>query len=126
MSKTIIKTDKAPAAIGPYSQATAANGIMFVSGQIPLDPETGELVKGDIKAAAHMCLKNVKAILEEAGSGLDNVLKTVVYLKSMDDFAAVNEVYAQYFTGDYPARACFAVAALPKDADVEIEAIASL
>jgi 2-iminobutanoate/2-iminopropanoate deaminase len=123
MSKEIIATKEAPGAIGPYSQAVKVNGFVYTSGQIPLDPATGELVT-DIKLATKRSLDNLKAILEEAGTSLDKVIKTVVFLKNMDDFAAVNEVYATYFTSNPPARSCVAVAKLPKDAVVEIEAVA--
>ena len=123
MRKEIIETKEAPGAIGPYSQAIKVNGMVFTSGQIPLDPATGEL-ETDIKLATKRSLENLKAILEEAGTSLDKVVKTVVFLKNMDDFAAVNEVYATYFTVNPPARSCVAVAMLPKDAVVEIEAVA--
>jgi len=126
MSNNVVSTSSSPAAIGPYSQAICANGFIFVSGQLPVDPKTGELVKGDVKAAVKMSIKNVKSILEAAGSSLDNVVKTTVYLKSMDDFEAMNEVYASHFTGNYPARVCFSVKSLPRDAEVEIEAIATV
>lgn len=124
MSKEVIKTAKAPGAIGPYSQGIKAGNLIFTSGQIPINPATGELVNDDIKKAAVQVFENLKAILEEAGSSLDNAVKTVVYLKDINDFGAVNEVYASYFTGDYPARSCFQVAKLPKDALLEIEVIA--
>lgn len=121
--KDIINTTKAPGAIGPYSQATGVGRLVFVSGQLPIDMATGELVS-EIKGATKASLDNVKAILEEAGTSMENVLKTTVLLKDINDFAAVNEVYGQYFTKDCPARACFAVGKLPKDALVEIEVIA--
>lgn len=123
MVKTL-HTDKAPAAVGPYSQATEVNGFIFTSGQIPLIPETGELVSDDIKKATARSLDNIKAILEEAGSSLDNVLKVNIFLDDVNDFAAVNEVYAEYFTEHKPARSCVEVANLPKKALIEIEAIA--
>jgi 2-iminobutanoate/2-iminopropanoate deaminase len=123
MSKEIIETKEAPGAIGPYSQAVKVNGLVYTSGQIPLDPATGELVT-DVKLAAKRSLDNLKAVLEAAGTSLDKVVKTVVFLKNMDDFAAVNEVYATYFTSNPPARSCVAVAKLPKDAVLEIEAVA--
>jgi 2-iminobutanoate/2-iminopropanoate deaminase len=125
MSKEIISTKDAPGAIGPYSQAIKVNGFVYTSGQIPLDPATGELVT-DVKLAAKRSLDNLKAVLEAAGSSLDKVVKTVVFLKNMDDFGAVNEVYATYFTENPPARSCVAVAKLPKDAVLEIEAVAAL
>lgn len=121
--KDIINTTKAPGAIGPYSQATGVGRLIFVSGQLPIDMATGELVN-EIKGATKASLDNIKAILEEAGTSMDNVLKTTVLLKDINDFAAVNEVYGKYFTKDCPARACFAVGKLPKDALVEIEVIA--
>ncbi|MFR2892307.1 RidA family protein [Peptoniphilus grossensis] len=123
MVKTL-HTDKAPAAVGPYSQATEVNGFIFTSGQIPLIPETGELVSDDIKKATARSLDNIKAILEEAGSSLDKVLKVNIFLDDVNDFVAVNEVYAEYFTEHKPARSCVEVANLPKKALIEIEAIA--
>lgn len=123
MVKTL-HTDKAPAAVGPYSQATEVNGFIFTSGQIPLIPETGELVSDDIKKATARSLDNIKAILEEAGSSMEKVLKVNIYLDDVNDFAAVNEVYAEYFTEHKPARSCVEVANLPKKALIEIEAIA--
>ncbi|MFD3156810.1 RidA family protein [Haloimpatiens sp. FM7330] len=126
MKKKIINTKNAPSAIGPYSQAVKIGDLVYTSGQLPIDNSTGKLINDDIKKAAEMSLKNVKAILEEAGTSLDNVIKTLVFVKDMDDFAAVNEVYGQFFTDNYPARSCFQVAKLPKDALVEIEVIATL
>ena len=124
--KTIVSTDKAPAAIGPYSQGIKAGNLLFTSGQIPLDPATGTFPDG-IQAQAHQSLTNVKAILAEAGVSMDQVIKTTVFLKDMNDFAAMNEVYATFFTeGNYPARSAVEVARLPKDVLVEIEAIAQL
>ena len=120
----ILHTDKAPAAVGPYSQATEVNGFIFTSGQIPLIPETGELVSEDIKKATARSLDNIKAILEEAGSSLEKVLKVNIFLDDINDFAAVNEVYAEYFNTHKPARSCVEVANLPKKALIEIEAIA--
>ncbi|MBQ1376860.1 MAG: RidA family protein [Lachnospiraceae bacterium] len=122
--KEIIATEKAPAAIGPYSQATAAHGLVFVSGQLPADPETGAF-PDDIQGQTRQSLENVKSILEARGLSMANILKTTVYLQHMSDFAAMNEVYASFFEGDYPARAAFEVAALPKGALVEIEAVAA-
>jgi 2-iminobutanoate/2-iminopropanoate deaminase len=118
-----VTSNAAPAAIGPYSQAIIENDFIFTSGQIPLVPETGEIVNGGIKEQAEQVIKNLKAVLTAAGSGLTGVVKTTCFLTDMGDFAAFNEVYAQYFTGK-PARSCVAVLALPKGAKVEIEAVA--
>ncbi|MFO7320687.1 MAG: RidA family protein [Chloroflexota bacterium] len=126
MSKNAIQTDKAPAAVGPYSQAIVANGMVFTAGQVPLDPSTGKLVEGDIRAQTTQVLKNVQAVLEAAGSSLDKVVKTTVFLKDLNDFAAMNETYAQFFTNQPPARSTVQVARLPLDALVEIETIALL
>ncbi|MBV7274133.1 RidA family protein [Clostridium sp. PL3] len=123
MEKTIISTKAAPGAVGPYSQAVKAGNLVFTSGQLPLNPTTGELVGNDVKKAAEQSLENVKAILEAAGTSLDKVIKTTVFVKNMSDFAAVNEVYAKYFQKDMPARSCVQVV-LPKDALVEIEVVA--
>lgn len=123
--KTIVETANAPKAIGPYSQAVLHNGILYVSGQIPLDPATGELAADDIAAQTARVLENLKAILEAAGSSLDRVLKTTVYLRDMAEFPRMNEVYAKYFTANWPARATVEVARLPKDVRVEIDCIAS-
>ena len=124
MDKIIISTIKAPAALGPYSQAVKVGNMLYTSGQLALNAATGEFVNDDIKKATAQSLDNVKAILEEAGTSLDKVVKTLVFLKDMNDFAAMNEVYAQYFTENPPARSCVEVAKLPKDALVEIEVIA--
>ena len=121
----IIHTEKAPAAIGPYSQAVQAGNLLFVSGQIPVDPATGNFAGDDITTQAHQSLTNVKNILEAAGYTLADVVKTTVLLDDMANFAAVNAVYSQYFTENCPARACFAAKALPKGALVEIEAVAA-
>ena len=121
----IIHTTKAPAAIGPYSQAIRAGGMVYTSGQIPLDPQTGLMVEGGIQQQALRAIENLAAVLEAAGSGLDRVVKTTCFLKNMGDFAAFNEVYAAHFTGN-PARSCIEVSALPKGALVEIEAIAEI
>ena len=118
-----IHTEKAPAAVGPYSQAIEVNGMVYTSGQIPLDPVTGELVEGDVQVQAHQVFKNLTAVLEEAGTSMDKAVKTLCFLDDMADFAAFNEVYAQYFT-EKPARSCFAVKALPKGALCEVEVIA--
>lgn len=122
--KTCIATDTAPQAIGPYSQAVEAGGFLFVSGQIPLDPASGEMVEGGIEAQTAQVLENLQAILIAAGASLTDVVKTTVYLKEMGDFARVNEVYVRYFAEDCPARVCVAVSDLPKGALVEIDVIA--
>lgn len=123
--RKIVATEKAPAAIGPYAQANIIDNLIFTSGQIPLDPATGKLVEGSIEVQAHQAFKNLQAILEEAGSGLDKIVKTTCFLTNMDDFAKVNEVYASYFAnGVYPSRSALQVAKLPMGAIVEIEAIA--
>ena len=124
--KTIVSTSEAPAAIGPYSQAVKANGFVFVSGQIPIDPATGSFAAEDVVGQTRQCLVNLSAILKAAGSSLEKVVKATVYLQDINDFAAVNEEYAAFFTNEPPARAAFGVAALPKGALVEIEAIAIL
>jgi len=122
--REIIKTECAPAAIGPYSQAVRANGFIFASGQIPLDPQTGEFVGGGVAEQTEQVMRNLRAVLEAAGSGLDRIVKTTVFLADMNDFAAMNEVYGRYFTENPPARATVQAARLPRDARVEIEAIA--
>lgn len=122
--KKCIATDRAPQAIGPYSQAVEAGGFLFVSGQIPLAPATGEMVQGGIEAQTARVLDNLQAILIAAGASLTDVVKTTVYLKDMGDFARVNEVYARYFPEECPARVCVAVSDLPKGALVEIDVIA--
>jgi len=122
--KKIIATEKAPKAIGPYSQAVIHNGVAYLSGQIPLDPATGQLVAGDVVAQAERVLENLKAVLEACGSSFDQVLKCTVYVKDMGDFPNVNEVYGRYFPSNPPARATVEVARLPRDVKVEIEAIA--
>ena len=119
-----ISTSGAPGAIGPYSQGVRAGNTIYVSGQLPADPATGALVEGDIQAKTRRALENVRAILQEAGAGMGDVVKVTVYLKDMASFAAMNEAYAEYFSEPYPARAAFAVAELPKDADLEIECVA--
>ena len=121
----VINTTKAPAAIGPYSQAIAANGLLFTSGQIPVDPTTGRVVEGGIESQARMVMKNLKAVLLEADVDFSAVVKTTCFISSMDDFAAFNSVYSQYFTSDAkPARSCVAVKTLPKGALVEVEVVA--
>ena len=122
--KERISTEQAPAAIGPYSQGIRAAGLVVTSGQLPIDPATGAFAGTDIAAQTRQSLKNVQAVLEAAGSSLDKVLKTTVFLKDMGDFAAMNEVYASFFPGEAPARSAVEVARLPKDALVEIEALA--
>ena len=124
--KEIISTDKAPAAIGPYSQAVKVGNRLFTSGMIPIDPATNTLVEGGIEVQAERALENVKALLEASGTSMDKVIKTVVFIKNMDDFAKVNEIYAKYFTSDFPARSCVEVARLPKDVLIEMEAIAEI
>lgn len=124
--KEIVHTEKAPAALGPYSQGINIGNLIFTSGQLPIDPENGEMVSDDIKKAAERCILNLKAVLEAADYSLKNVIKTTVFIKNMDDFAAVNQVYGEYFTDNYPARSCVEVSRLPKDALVEIEAVAEV
>ena len=122
--KQIIQTNNAPQAIGPYSQAVMANGTLYVSGQIPVVPATGAIISDKVEDQARQVMENVKAVVEAAGLTLDNVVKTTVFIKNMDDFGKINAVYAQYFQENCPARACVEVARLPKDVQVEIEAIA--
>ncbi|HEY7339642.1 MAG TPA: RidA family protein [Ktedonobacterales bacterium] len=124
MTRTRVSTTSAPAALGPYSQAIALDGMVFASGQIALDPASGQLVEGDVQAQTHRVLQNLTAVLETAGSSLGNVVKTTVFLTSMSNFTAMNEVYATYFGDEPPARSTVAVAELPRGAQVEIEAIA--
>jgi 2-iminobutanoate/2-iminopropanoate deaminase len=126
MAKSIIQTKEAPAAIGPYSQAIKAGNLLFVSGQIPIDPETGTVIIGGIEAATHRVMKNIEAILEAAECNFDNVVKTTIFIKNMDDFSKINAVYASYFSGKYPARETVEVSRLPKDVEIEISVIASL
>lgn len=126
MTKVIIATENAPKAIGPYSQAVAYNGVLYCSGQIPLDPGTGAIIEGDVSDQTERVLENLKAVLEAAGSSLEKVLKTTVYIKDMTEFGKINEVYARYFGASLPARATVEVARLPRDAKVEIEAIAAI
>lgn len=125
MMKKVISTDQAPKAIGPYSQAIECNGLLFVSGQIPIDPSTGAIVDGDIKIQTRRVLQNITAILEAAGYQLDDVIKCTVLMADMNDFAAMNEIYGEFFTNNKPARAAFGVVQLPMKAKVEIECIAS-
>jgi 2-iminobutanoate/2-iminopropanoate deaminase len=121
-----VSSPQAPPAIGPYSQAIRAGSLLFVSGQIPLDPDTGKMVEGDLAAQTHRIFKNLGAILAAAGASFDNVVKTTVYLADMNDFPAMNEIYATYFSSPAPARATVQAARLPRDARVEIDLIASL
>ncbi|MDO5510344.1 MAG: RidA family protein [Weeksellaceae bacterium] len=121
------KTDNAPAAIGPYAQAVIHNGLIYISGQIPVDPATGEIVSDDVKDQAHQVMKNLGAILQESGSGYHMVIKSSIFLKSMDDFADINQIYGQYFQGEnLPARETVEVSRLPKDVKIEISMIAAL
>lgn len=122
--RDVISTDRAPKAIGPYSQAIRVNGFLFLSGQIALDPATMQIVEGDVRAQTERVMSNLKAVLEAGGSSLDRVVKTTVYLKDMNDFTAMNETYAKYFPANPPARATIEAARLPRDARVEIELIA--
>jgi len=124
--KKEVKTDKAPKALGPYSQAIVANGFVFASGQIAVDPATGELNQGSLEDQARQVLKNLTAVLEAAGSSMDHVVKANVYLQDMNDFARMNAVYAEFFKAPYPARAAVQVARLPRDVKIEIEAVAIL
>ena len=124
MAYEVIHTNDAPAAIGPYSQAIKAGNLLFVSGQVPFVPATGEIVEGDVKAQTAQSLKNVQAILAEAGLDFSHVVKSTVFIKDMNEFAQINEVYAEFFGENKPARACVEVARLPKDVKVEIEVIA--
>ncbi len=126
MNRRIIETDCAPAAIGPYSQAVVAGGNLYVSGQIPLDPATGEVVEGGVAAQATRVLDNLKAVIEAAGSDLRQVVKVTIYITDMAQFATVNEIYGTYFSAPFPARACVEVSALPKGVEVEMDAIVHL
>ena len=122
--KTIISTTKAPAAIGPYSQAVLVNRMLFTSGVIPIDPETNMLVQGDVEVQARQAIGNLKNLIEASGSAMDKVVKTTVFIKNMNDFGKINDIYKEFFTSDFPARSCVEVARLPKDVLIEIEAIA--
>ncbi|TIH20202.1 RidA family protein [Marinifilum sp. JC120] len=126
MTKKIIDTPNAPAAIGPYSQAVATGDLLFTSGALPIDPATGKMVEGSIEDRAHQVFKNLSAIAEEAGTSLDNAVKTTVYLADIADFQSVNGVYGEYFNKPFPARSAFQVAALPLGSDIEVEAIINL
>ncbi len=125
MNKTIIQTDKAPSPIGPYSQAVMAGNLLFVSGQVAIIPATGLVLKGDIAAETKQVMENIHTILVQAGMGFENIVKTSIFLKNMDDFAKVNEVYGSNFSGDFPARETVQVSRLPKDVNVEISVIAA-
>lgn len=125
MSFKYIHTKKAPQAVGPYSPGVMSGNLVFVSGQMPIDPATGEIITGDAGVKASQCLKNVLAILEEVGLTEKNIVKSTIFLKDMNDFSLVNEAYAAFFEGNYPARSCVEVSRLPKDVNVEIEVIAS-
>lgn len=122
--KEIISTENAPKAVGAYSQGVSFSGLVFTSGQLPINPATGELNTGDIASQAEQAMKNVKAVIEKAGLTMDDILKVTILLADIADFAAVNQVYESFFTGNYPARSCFAVKDIPKGAGIEIEAIA--
>ncbi len=124
--KTIISTPKAPAAIGPYSQAVLVNGMLFTSGVIPINPETNTLVEGDVTVQARQAIGNLKNLIEASGSSMDKVVKTTVFIKDMNDFGKINDIYKDFFTSDFPARSCVEVARLPKDVLIEIEAIATV
>ena len=124
MSIKVISTDRAPKAIGPYSQAVQVGNMVYTSGQIPLKPESGELVTESIEAQTRQVLDNLKAVLEGAGTKLENVVKTTVFIKDMGDFAVMNRIYGEYFSVPYPARSCVEVAKLPRDVKIEIEAVA--
>jgi 2-iminobutanoate/2-iminopropanoate deaminase len=124
MEKEIILSKKAPAAIGPYSPALKVGNLIFASGQVPIDPKTGKMIEGDIEAKARRTLENLKAVLKPYSIGLENVVKTTIFLKDMNNFSRVNKVYGEYFKEKFPARSCVEVSRLPKDAEIEIEAMA--
>ena len=124
MANKVISTEKAPQAIGPYSQGIIAGNMIYTSGQLGLDPSTGEIVNASIEDEARQSLENVKAVLEEAGASLKDVVKTTVFVKDLNEFAKINEVYSEFFSENKPARSCVEVARLPKDGNIEIEAIA--
>ena len=120
----VVYTKNAPDAIGPYSQAVLVNGMLFTSGVIPIDPETNTLVQGDVEVQARQAIGNLKNLIEASGSAMDKVVKTTVFIKDMNDFGKINDIYKEFFTSDFPARSCVEVARLPKDVLIEIEAIA--
>ncbi len=126
MTNEYLHTSNAPAAVGPYSQAVKSGNILFVSGQMPVDPATGEIVAGDPAVKTTQCMKNVLAILEQAGLTADNIIKATIFLTDMNDFGQVNDAYADFFKDNFPARSCVEVSRLPKDVTVEIEVVASL
>ncbi len=126
MNKTIIHTENAPAAIGPYSQAVKSKGFLFVSGQVPINPATGNIEAKDIEGQTHQVFDNLKAIITAAGGDMGSIVKTTVYLQDIKDFAVMNKIYATYFTADYPARVAVQIAALPKGALLEVDAICAL
>ncbi len=121
--KKIVSTDKSPAAIGPYSQGVEKNGILYTSGQIPIDPLTGKLITGNFSKQVQIVLNNLRTIIEEGGFTVDNIVKTTVFLKDLDNFKVVNEVYKEFFNNEFPARSAVEVSRLPLDADIEIEAV---
>lgn len=125
MEKLIIHTAEAPEAIGPYSQAVKQKELVFISGQLPIDPSTNDIISGDVKAQTRQSLKNIERILKAAGSSLEKVIKTTIFIQDMNDFTDINSVYAEFFKQNYPTRSCVEVARLPKDSLVEIEVIAS-
>jgi len=124
MEKEILLNKRAPAVVGPYSPALKVGNLIFASGQIPIDPETGKMIEGDIEAKTRMVLENLKAVLEPYSIGLENVVKITIFLKDMNNYARVNKIYSEYFKEKFPARSCIEVSRLPKDAEIEIEAIA--
>ena len=124
MEKEIILSKKAPSTIGPYSPALKVGNLIFASGQLPIDPETGEMIEGDIESKTRMVLENLKAVLEPYSISMENIVKTTIFLRDMNNFARVNKVYGEYFKEKFPARSCVEVSRLPKDAEIEIEAIA--
>ena len=124
MEKEIIISKKTPLAIGPYSSALKIGNLVFVSGQLPIDPVVGEIVEGEIEVQVKRSLENLKAVLESYSIGMENIVKTTIFLKDMNHFSRVNKIYGEYFTGQFPTRSCVEVSRLPKDADIEIEAIA--
>ncbi len=124
MNKEIVNTNKAPQPAGPYSQAVKANGFLFLAGQVPIVPETGEFLTGAFSEQCHLALKNIKAVLDAGGSSLNDVVKVTIFLKNMEDFGELNSIYGEYFSESKPARTCIQAGRLPRDVDVEIEAVA--